>query len=160
MLIKTVYIMILVCIMESSTTEKNEMAKHRHAELMIEFGKDALETDRPWALWEYKTPDEDKWFPLIDIPEWNDIHLYRRKPKTININGFEVPEPERMPLKKAQLYYGVNFSGAESHCSTSYWNNDIYDCNKLASGLIHLSKESAEIHTKALMSFTKKPDDK
>lgn len=73
------------------------MPAHIHAELMAQYAEDALTTNRPWELWEVM-PVNSEWMPLYDNPSWNTATKYRRKQKTININGFEVPEPVREPL--------------------------------------------------------------
>ena len=78
---------------------------------------------------------------------------WRVKPKTININGYEVPEPMRVSPKKDELYYipyltdskVQAFKFAES-ITTSRW---------LEEGLLHKTKEAAELHLEALLSFTK-----
>ena len=75
------------------------------------------------------------------------------KPKTININGYEVPEPIRVRPRKGELYYipyltdskVQAFKFAES-ITTSRW---------LKEGLLHKTKEAAELHLEALLSFTK-----
>ena len=35
------------------TTKGTNMTKHIHADLMMEYAKDAMETDKPWERWEY-----------------------------------------------------------------------------------------------------------
>ena len=29
--------------------------KHKHAELMMQYAQDAMETDKPWERWQYQT---------------------------------------------------------------------------------------------------------
>lgn len=79
------------------------------------------------------------------------------KPKTININGFEVPEPVREPLNEGNRYY---MADTTSLMNTEFvWDNDETDYNALEAGIIHLTKEAAELHAKALLSFTRKKDE-
>lgn len=90
----------------------------------------------------------------VDIPS-----LWKIKPKTININGFEVPEPLRTKLNYAQTYYIVDLSTSRV-VETDHWDDTSMDNRRLEAGLIHLTKEAAEKHREALLSFTKvKKDD-
>lgn len=68
------------------------MNKHPHAELMIEYGKDALESDTPWKNWEYRSNDSNRWCELKNHPEWNIYIKYRRKPQTVTIT-ITIPKP-------------------------------------------------------------------
>lgn len=75
------------------------------------------------------------------------------KPRTININGFEVPEPVRIRPRKDELCYipylsdskVQEFNFADSITSNRWFNQ----------GLLHKTKEAAELHLEALLSFTK-----
>ena len=76
---------------------------HIHAAAMAEYAKDAAETDMPWELWEVSmTESGDEYRSLFGHPYWEVTRKYRRKPKVILINGHEVPEPHRTPLKGEQ----------------------------------------------------------
>ena len=78
---------------------------HIHAAAMAEYAKDAVETDLPWKQWEVSlTKSGDEYQNLLGHPEWSVTRKYRRKPKTILINGHEVPEPHRTPLKDGEVY--------------------------------------------------------
>lgn len=127
------------------------MTKHVHAELMLQYAQDAMTTDKPWELWEGS--DNGVWLPMEGTPSW-DIRLqYRRKPRTIKINGFDVPEPVREPLDIGTKYYCV-IASHEDYAATIVWEGDVYDKRFLSRGLIHLTREAAELHAKALLSFT------
>jgi len=77
---------------------------------------------------------------------------YRRKPRTIHINGFEVPEPFRGRLELKQKYWVIAVS---SRCALfNSWCASDLERYWMAAGLIHLTKEAAELHRKALLSFT------
>jgi len=126
--------------------------KHPHAELMLQYAQDAMETDFPCDRWQYKSGGN--WQPCINNPLWHKTHQYRRKPKTININGIEVPEPERKALEDETKYFVPNLDGGFR--SVEYrWNNDSTDYRLLSLGLVHKTKEAAIAHTDALLSFTK-----
>lgn len=72
---------------------------------------------------------------------------------TININGYEVPQPVRDSLKTGDKYYFANpatLGAPDQHI----WTGDSWDINVLNKGLIHLSKKAVKKHNKALRSFT------
>ena len=128
------------------------MTKHKHAELMMQYAQDALETERPWERWEFKTKME-KWLScgsqIIWQPEWE----YRRNIKTININGFDVPEPMQEAPRVGTRYYYVSFSNKDLVDSFK-WDGNAFDRALMKTGTCHSTKKTAEIHAKALLSFT------
>ena len=75
-------------------------------------------------------------------------------PKTIRIGEYDVPEPVREPLEKDTEYWIAHFS-LEELANRFKWYSDKFDNRVLKNGLIHLTKEAAVIHAKALMSLTK-----
>ena len=125
---------------------------HIHAAAMAEYAKDALETVKPWERWEFSCQKQE-YKTLWDHPTWHEKNKYRRKPKTILINGHEVPEPHRTPLKDGEEYWALSLiRGATS----AHWQDDGIDNHYLKNGFIHLTKEAAEKHFNALKSFTAK----
>ncbi|PHM29100.1 hypothetical protein [Xenorhabdus budapestensis] len=82
------------------------------------------------------------------------ITEYRLKPRTIRIGEYDVPEPARESLKYDQKYFYPCLSGKTIYKS-SLWINGVNDRLLLKRGLIHLEKDSAELHAKALISLTK-----
>ena len=132
---------------------------HPHAALMLEYAKDWAETKQPWERWELKEDVSNEWRPFIDgHPSWLDDFQYRRiptPPPTLFINGIEVTEPVREPLNDGDRYFIPDLCGAADDIE---WASDCWDMENLRDGLIHLTKESAEIHRKALLSFTAKEE--
>jgi len=124
--------------------------RHKHAELMLQYAQDAAETETPWERWQFKWKE---WEDCEFCPEWNNEFEYRRKPRTININGIEVPEPMREVPKDGTKYY-MPMCDREVDCSV--WQNSMSDNRWLSWGVCHLTREAAELHAKALLSFTKK----
>ena len=53
--------------------------KHVHAELMMEYAKDAMETNEPWKMWEYFDHMDKDWFALKSNPQFHPSVKYRRK---------------------------------------------------------------------------------
>lgn len=128
------------------------MTAHKHVELMAQYVEDARETDKPWERWEMKgfyTP----WTTLSRNPDWLPSVRYRRKPRTININGHEVPEPMRKAPEVGTKYYLVACQIMALVVCT-VWSGEKFDNLWLQRGLCHLTRESAEMHAKALLSFT------
>lgn len=69
--------------------------KHKHAELMAEYAKDAMETETPWERWECRY-DTMPWSKLGHQPIWDPLFSYRRKPKgCIQIHGETFDDAER-----------------------------------------------------------------
>lgn len=126
--------------------------KHKHAELMMQYAEDAMTNNEPWLLWELNA-GSPIWTVPDSHPKWSEGVGYRRKPKTISINGYDVPEPYRGEMVEdteyyfAAMYYGVF---AESFV----WEGDEVDVRVQSRGLLHLTEEAAELHGKALASFT------
>ena len=125
---------------------------HIHAAAMAEYAKDAAETDMPWERWEFSLNNERGYKPLRNHPSWDADRKYRRKAKTILINGHEVPEPSRTPLEIDDMYWTIAI--IKGGVTNFYWSDDSEERNALKSGFIHLTKEAAEKHFNALKSFT------
>ncbi|MDE9455421.1 hypothetical protein [Xenorhabdus bovienii] len=136
--------------------------KHVHADLMMECAKLAQETDRPETYFQYRYRPEhnlydDKWreIPCVSFL-WCSQYEYRLKPRTIRIGNIDVPEPVRVVLESEQEYYYPTILSDDGLYGNGIWWGDAYDVVKLNRGLIHLDRESAEIHAKALISLTAK----
>ena len=88
-----------------------------------------------------------------------DMYPLRIKPKVININGIEVPEPMReMPPEGTSVYWpGFGPDSGDTHTESA--DVGYYPAMLpylLRKGLLHLTKEAAAIHAKALLSFTRR----
>lgn len=135
-----------------------ENKAHPHAALMAQYAEDAKVKDRPWELWQYN--DIGTWDDLGCNPAWCTNTQYRRKPskpKTIKIGEFDVPAPETERLVKGTVYYYPSLTTEANYASTrasTRWDNDDFDQRLLKRGLVHLTKEAAIAHTKALLSLT------
>ena len=77
---------------------------------------------------------------------------FRVKPKTININGYEVPEPMRHPPSYNSTYWLASPADGTPECA---WLGDESDVEWLEDGLIHATQAAARVHRDALLSFTK-----
>ena len=133
-------------------------SKHVHAELMAQYAEDAMRTNKPWQLLEFKQiVDVDQtwsdWTECKCSPEWCEYRKYRRKPKFININGYNVPEPLREEPAMGTDYFVVSTSNPTPQ--EFAWSGYSAERQKLKAGVIHLTKENAQIHLDALLSFTR-----
>jgi hypothetical protein len=77
---------------------------------------------------------------------------WKIKPRTININGYEVPEP-LSNLVITERYYLPYLPDGNIYEFT--FDNSIINSNRWVTlGLVHKTREAAELHLKALLSFT------
>lgn len=128
------------------------MPGHPHADLMAKAAEIA-KTDQYWQRhFEEKFHSTDKWNQMSDV-FFQTHREYRLKPNFIDINGHQVPEPVREPLQAGQEYWVADVTKWDDEW---YWNDDNRDNLWLERGLIHLTKEAADIHIAALLSFTQK----
>lgn len=129
---------------------------HKHYREMMQYAEDAATHDRPWEFWEYKPPYSDAWVAFSSFsPSWSNEYKYRRKTKTININGFDVPEPVRSKPDMGTICFSVRFNSAPL---AAPWLDSYIDNELLNIGFLHFTEESARIHSEALVSFTKRKD--
>lgn len=128
------------------------MTGHPHADLMAKAAEIAKTDKEWWKHFEIKTPHFDAWSEM-DNEVFFDNDEYRLKPRFIDINGHQVPEPVREPLEDDQEYWIADIRYAPSVFN---WENNDADYRWLERGIIHLTKEAAESHSAALLSFTQK----
>ena len=124
-----------------------------HSELIKEYAEDCQIFKEPWLLWEWYDSSDLSWETHRTHPNWYCNVKYRRKPRTININGYEVLEPLIDSPDEDQLVYLVDVA-SESLVHTFLFTNDFTSLHYLNKGLLHITKRSAELHAKALLSFT------
>lgn len=119
---------------------------HKHAEVIKAWADD------PEQGVQFFDHIHEKWLDVETI-SWVPTLQYRIKPKTININGYEVPEPVRVALNKGDTYYMVSPYGA----GLMEWHGNAFDFELLKNGAIHLTRDAAMKHHEAIFSFTRKP---
>ncbi len=129
------------------------MSGHPHADLMAKAAEIA-KTDYWWnEHFEIYAGEEYGWIEMSLSSSFIREEEYRLKPRYIDINGHQVPEPVREPLQEGDLYYGASTADG---VFSAIWNCDHIDSERLHKGIIHLTKEAAETHIAALLSFTQK----
>lgn len=132
------------------------MTAHKHAALMLQYAKDAMETDNPWERWEVRMAanvQPNAAFERLSYhPGWHTSNEYRRKPQTIKVGKWEFPKPIEQPLGYTDVYYYVTFymKTAEFTPFSDTWTNNGVDNDRLAGNLCHLSREAAQAHADAL----------
>ncbi len=129
--------------------QQSEQESCQHADLMIEYGKDGLTHPRPWELWEVSN-NGDYWVKLEKNPNW-EANYYRRKPRTITVNGIEVPKPMRIKPKKGAVYFIPHQYEEELYMEFD-WDDDRNDNLWLERGLCHATAEAAIAHAKAMIA--------
>ena len=76
----------------------------------------------------------------------------RVKPSTIRIGSYDVPEPMRVAPEDETWCYIA--STMQVNAVPFLWDNCEFYERVLKSGLCHSTKEAAELHVKALLSFS------
>ncbi len=134
---------------------------HVHAASMLLYAQDAAETAKPWERWEYRKWSGGLWYSFTEgePPKWAPFRQYQRKtsalaPVFIEINGHQVPEPMRVAPYPGGAYWEIIFA-TEILVKLDYWEGDAFNYENLLRGFCHLTKEAAELHARALISFTK-----
>ena len=126
--------------------------KHKHAELMMQYAQDAMETPEPWERWEMYGKVTGSWISLGECFFWRPENQYRRKPKMLSVtlaNGEVVswPAPHRAELDNRDAYYYVDVDGS---VMGEKWHGIAWDRGTLSNGGVHLTKQAAEQHAVAL----------
>lgn len=75
---------------------------------------------------------------------------FRLAPRTIRVNGVEVPAPERVAPISGTKYY-VPDTCSYGLCFGVTWENQEYDTNSFQRGLVYLHKEDAIARAKAML---------
>lgn len=136
------------------------MTKHIHADLIMEYAQIAQTDNEPWRYFQCKNKNGDWDDCQSPVSFWVDRE-YRRRVPIIKIGDIDVPEPVREPPEYGTKYYtpdirGNRGWGGASGCLSATWNDDRVDNRLLRRGLIHLNRESAELHAQALIALTSK----
>lgn len=95
--------------------------------------------------------DGSKWWQHhCDDPDWTQADDWRIRPRTIRIGEINVQEPVREALNYGQNYFTVATTDLNLFCVCA-WGHHRVDVSRLSRGLIHLTKEAAIEHAKALI---------
>ena len=118
---------------------------------MAEYAKDATKSKEPWKDWEMTDSfDTTSWISCTGHPGWISVLNYRRKPKTVTINGIVVSKG----LTEANYDTLVYIPALHLHRKyIAICFEDIYQ-RGLERGLVHATKEDAIAMADALLAFS------
>lgn len=114
----------------------------------IQKGNDPKDYEFSWG-------SKDTWYVASECPPYGSAYslVYRKKQKTILVNGFEVPAPETVGrLNPGQQYFVPSVANTVYFFATC-WNDDACDIENLKRGIIHLSSKNAIKHAKAMLGI-------
>jgi hypothetical protein len=120
---------------------------------MAEYAKDAAETETPWERWGYRDKSGFLQMSLFKHPEWRIDFSYHRKPRTISINGHEVPEPMRVKPGFGDFYYWPRIGAIQAYNDT--WTDHEIDHTRLSQNICFSTREAAEAASLAIASLFK-----
>ena len=130
------------------------MNKHPYADILIAIaeGKQIQALTETRACLDYFDVEND--YVLNKIANGTKV-VFRVKPKTIRIGEYDVPEPIReMPDVGETVWVVV----PTVNCSILRVGFNSYISDLLDKGLLHKTKEAAELHAKAIISLSAKKD--
>ena len=127
--------------------------RHVHAELMKLYAEDAMETDRPWKRWQFCPPGRSWTSHSCTNPMWEEDYQYRRKPKIVTVNGFEVVDDVIMEAPEEDTEYWFECQVSNGFVDRYSWDHDPLDLMLLERGLTHTTKEGAIAHCKARLGI-------
>ena len=128
-----------------------EVTGHVHAELMAEYAKDAAKSTEPWKDWEMTDSfDTTSWISCTGHPGWISVLNYRRKPKTVTINGIVVNKG----LTEAKYDTPVYIPALHWHVKYTAIRFEETHQRSLERGLVHATKEDAIAMADALLAFS------
>lgn len=124
---------------------------HKHAELIKKWADD---TSQPAWYWD----ESEGWIACPYGPAWlKDVkYAIGEKPtyppaKMCVLAGVEFP----MPMTEPPAVRSDYFVAEAAEISSMNWDGGSYDMFLLNAGVVHLSKEGAIAHTRALIAATK-----
>lgn len=106
----------------------------------------------------WPTVSSTRLLELIAAGEAGDPAEYRVKPDTIMVNGIEVPEPQRVAPADDKRYWITDVTAIEPDEFELCWAGTECEMTWLQRGLVHLSKENAIAHAKAMVAPSMLPE--
>lgn len=153
---------------------------HEHYKLMLEYAEDVKKYGKDaYKNWEVSAILSGDWLNCEGDPQWNPLREYRRKPScnslyatrsicegeiiaehnsshckpTITIGDMEIVAPVRVALEEGQHFY-VPRTDIKNLYMQFCWYGDSYGERCLKAGMVHLSKENAQVHAAALIKVS------
>lgn len=124
--------------------------KHPHYDKIVQWAQDT--SQKVWTL------DGGGSWLLTSIPVWftdQEYHIGPTPPKTMRtLGGLEYPAPEtEAPETDTRVYLPALY--CDGHYTNARWDNSPEDNKYLQAGLVHLTKEAAEAHARAILAAIK-----
>lgn len=133
-------------------TGSEKMPKCPHADLIMEYAKDCLGHEEPWRLWQKKM--DGQWADVICHPQWAEGSEYRRKPRTVVINGIEVEAGASVAPLLESKYYFPDVHDPDLW-GTDRWSGCPDDLARFSRGIIYSTTEDAAAMARAMLAFKK-----
>ena len=121
--------------------------RHKHADLIKRWldGHDV----------QYRHKDQTSW---RNVGYFSDFafpsgYEFRLKPSTFPIGEWEAPRPETKEPEDGDIYFVPDLL-SRNFVYQYTWREDTIDKRALARGLVHLTKEAAFQHGRALAAFS------
>lgn len=127
------------------------MTAHKHAENMMLYAQDALETETPWERWEWREFGDQSFIQCVQHPSWRDSYEFRRKPQVIKVGRHVFPKPITEVPEEGTVYWTIEVGGRNGFYVEHYkWLQNGEDESCIRQGLIHLSESAAQAHADTL----------
>ena len=120
--------------------------KHKHYDLIVQWASDP----EAWRV-EYEVSGF-RWIDCTESPVWDSRLKLRLIPKRrmMHLNGVEFPAPEKEAPPD-----GVTAYTPDPHVNSIIdftWRDRDYERKWLKNGFVHLTREAAEAHARAMLA--------
>jgi len=126
------------------------MTAYKHAALMLQYAKDAAETDKPWERWEWRDINTNQFITCNQHPSWSLNGGFRRKPQVIRVGRHTFTEPIRFNPEQDTIYWVVSLKDTGYSPTNHTWRGDKIDLALLKARVVHLTQENAQTHADVL----------
>jgi len=129
----------------------DEPKGHPAAEQFRMIADEAAVNPRPWKAFEYRdvismwTPCPDIQTALLSAAQ----ERLRRKPRTVTVNGIEVPAPMREAPKMGTIYWTITAAYPDGVLKKS-WGNSPMDLRRLNAGFVWATEADARAAFEAI----------
>lgn len=121
---------------------------------MMQYAEDAMKTEEPWLLWEFRA--EGKWKQCTAHPSWSKSGTFRRKPEFIKVGDYKFPKPvSNHQFDIGDIYWYVLYGDDGFTVYEKTWIDSVEDQQILATNLIHFDKYAAQQHADVLNKIHK-----
>lgn len=119
---------------------------------ILEHAAQNLREDRNWLEGiEYFSHQSDRWEKVLSAKVFDLNYKVRIKPKMLQINGLEYPEPLK-GIHEGERYWCVATNQTDG-VMDYIWCNDEVDKATFSRRLVHSTKEAAQQHCAALLGI-------